>query len=121
MAAAESGAAMAANSINLVDENNAGSVFLALLEEIAHAAGADADEHLDEIGARNREERDICFAGNRAREQSLSCSRRANQQHALRNAPAELLEFLRILQEVDDFVQLFLGLVDSGHVLECGF
>ena len=41
--------------------------------------------------------------------------------HALGNAAAELLEFLRIFQEIDDFVEFFLGLVNSSDVFESGF
>ena len=55
--AAEAGAAMAADGVDLVDEHDAGRVLLALLEQVADARGADADEHLDEVGAADREER----------------------------------------------------------------
>src|SRR6185436_5080941 len=51
MTAAETGAAMTAHRIDLVDEDNAGRVLLALLEEIADARRAHADEHLDEVRA----------------------------------------------------------------------
>ena len=121
VSAAEAGAAMAAHSVDFIDEDDARRVFLALLEQIADAACAHADEHLDEIRTRDREERHIRFARNRAREQCLAGSRRPDQQHAFRNAPAEFLEFLRVLQEIDDFVELFLGFIDSGDVLECRF
>ena len=40
VAAAEAGAAMAADGVNLVDEDDAGRVLLALLEQVAHAADA---------------------------------------------------------------------------------
>jgi hypothetical protein len=40
----------------------------------------------------------------------------ADQQHAARDAAAQLLEFLRVLQEVDQFLDFFLGLVAAGHV-----
>ena len=118
VAAAEAGAAMAADRVDLVDEHDAGRVLLALLEEVAHARRADADEHLDEVRAADREERHVRFAGDRAREQRLAGSRRAHQQHALGNASAELLELLRLLEELDDFLQLLLRLVDAGDVLE---
>ena len=49
--AAEARAAVTADGVDLVDEDDAGRVLLALLEEVAHAAGADADEHLDEVRA----------------------------------------------------------------------
>ncbi len=51
-------------------------------------------------------------------EQRLAGARRADQQQAARNASAELLEFLRVLQEVDDLLDLFLGLVAAGDVGE---
>src|SRR5271167_2755912 len=109
---------MPADCVNFVNEDDARRVLLALLEEIADAARADADEHLDEVRTRDREEGNVGFAGNRARQQSLARARRPDEQHALRNASAEFLEFLRIFQEVYDFVELFLGFVDSGNVLE---
>ena len=51
VAAAESGAAMAADHVDLVHEDDARRRLLRLLEEVADARGADADEHLDEVGA----------------------------------------------------------------------
>ena len=118
VAAAEAGAAMAADGVDLVDEDDAGRVLLGLLEHVAHARGADADEHLDEVGAGNGEERHVGFARDRARDQRLAGAGRADQQHAARDAPAEPLEFARIAQEFDDLLQVLLGLVDAGDVLE---
>ncbi len=48
--AAEAGAAVAADGVDLVDEDDGRRVLLRLLEQVAHAARADADEHLDEVG-----------------------------------------------------------------------
>ena len=118
VAAAEAGAAMAADRVDLVDEDDAGRVLLALLEHVAHAAGADADEHLDEVGAGDREERHVRLAGDGAGEQRLAGARRADQQHALRDLAAEALELLRVAQELDDLLELLLGLVDAGDVVE---
>jgi len=42
------GAAFAADGVDLVDEDDARRDALGLVEQIAHAAGADADEHFDE-------------------------------------------------------------------------
>jgi hypothetical protein len=116
--AAEPGAAMAADGVDLVDEDDAGRVLLALLEQVAHARGADADEHLDEVGAADREERHVGLAGHGAGQQGLAGARRAHQQHALRDAAAQLLELLRLLQELDDLLELVLRLVHAGDVLE---
>ena len=118
VAAAESGAALAADRVDLVDEDDARRVALRLVEEIAHAAGADADEHLDELGAGDAEERHPGLAGDRPREQRLAGARRSDQQHAARDARAERGELLRILEELDDLDQLFLGLFDAGDVGE---
>src|SRR5438094_133883 len=43
---------------------------------------------------------------------------RSDEKHALRDLAAELLELLRILQEIDDLPQLFLCFIDTGHVLK---
>ena len=118
VAAAEARAAMPADGVDLVDEDDAGRILLGLLEHVAHARGADADEHLDEVGAGDGEERHVGLAGDGAREQRLAGAGRADQQRAARNAAAKPLELLRIAQELDDLLQVGLGLVDAGHVLE---
>ena len=92
--AAQAGAAVAADRVDFVDEDDAGRVRLALLEEIAHAARADADEHLDEVGARHLEERTSGFTGDGAGEQRLARSRRTDEQRTLRQTTAEPGKFL---------------------------
>ena len=118
IAAAEAGAAMTADRVDLVDEDDAGRVLLALLEHVAHPARADADEHLDEIRAGDREERHVRLAGDGAGQQGLAGARRPDQQHALRDLAAEPLKLLRILQVLDDLLELLLRLVDAGNILE---
>src|SRR5207302_2038874 len=58
VAAAETGTALAADGVDLVHEDDAGAVLLGLVEEVADAARADADEHLHELGAADAEEGD---------------------------------------------------------------
>ena len=118
IAAAETGAAMAADRVDFVDEDDAGRVLLGLLEHVTDAAGADADEHLDEVRTRDREERHVGFAGDRARDQRLAGAGRADQQHAARNPSAQPLILAGIAQELDDLLQVLLGFVDAGDVLE---
>ena len=79
---------------------------------------ADADEHLDKIRARNREEGNVGFARDCARQQRLAGSRRPHQQHAAWNAPAQTLEFSGIAQEFDNLLEILLRFVDARHVLE---
>src|SRR5205814_4954176 len=57
-------AAMTTDRVNFVDENDARRGFLALLKHIADPAGADADKHLDEIGAADREKWNVGLPSN---------------------------------------------------------
>ena len=107
-----------AERVELVDEDDAGRLGFGLLKQIADAGGADADEHLHELGSAQAEKRHVRLAGHRAREQRLAGARRADQQHALRNPAAEIGVFLRVLEELDDLLQLVLRFVDAGHVGE---
>ena len=118
VAAAEAGAAMAADRVDLVHEDDARRRLLRLLEQVAHARSADADEHLDEVRAGDREERHARLARDRAREERLTGAGRPVEQHALGDACAERLELLRVLEELLDLVQLLDSLVRAGDVLE---
>ena len=118
VAAAQARAALAADRVDFVDEHDAGRVLLRLLEHVAHARRADADEHLDEVGAGDREERHLGLAGDRLGEQRLAGARDADHQHAARDAAAELLELGRVAQELDQLGDFFLGLVAAGDVGE---
>src|SRR3954453_5176182 len=116
--AAQAGAAMAADRVDLVHEDDAGRALLGLVEQVAHARGADADEHLDEVRAGDREERHAGLAGDRAGEQRLAGARGPVEQDALRDPRPERLELLRVLQELLDLVQLLDRLVDARDVAE---
>src|SRR5258708_39311369 len=107
---------MTAYCVDLIDEHDAGRILLALLEQIAHAARSNAYEHLDEVRSGNRKEGNAGFAGDRPGEQSLARSRRADQQNALRNAPAQFLKLSRLAQEFDNLLQLFLGFLNAGDI-----
>src|SRR3954463_3354233 len=116
--AAQAGAAVAPDGVDLVHEDDAGRVLLGLLEEVAHTRGADADEHLDEVRAGDREEGHTRLTGDRAGQQRLAGARRAVEQDALGDPRAERLELLGVLQELLDLVELLDRLVDAGHVAE---
>ena len=116
--AAETGATLAADRVDLVDEDDARGVALGLVEEVAHAARADADEHLDELRAGDAEERHAGLTRDGASHQGLAGAGRPDEQHAARDARAERVELLGELQELHDFLELGLGLVDAGHVGE---
>ncbi len=112
---------MPSHCIDFVDEDNARSILLALLKQIAYPARAHTHKHLHEVRTRDREERNVRLTRHRSRQQSLARSRRSNQQHALGNASTELLKLLRLAQELDNLAQLFLGLFYSGNVFKSNF
>ena len=93
-------------------------MLLGLVEHVPDTGRTDADEHLDEIGTRDREERHLGLAGDRPRQQRLAGARRADHEHALGNLAAEPLELARVLEEIDDFDDLLLGLLDTRNVSE---
>ena len=116
--AAEPGPASPTHRIDLVNEEDAGRVLLALRKEVANARGTDAHEHLYEVGSGHREERHIGFARNRARQQRLACARAAHQKYSLGNAATETRELFRVLKKGDNFFDLLARFLDAGDVLE---
>ena len=118
VAAADADSPRAANRIDLVDEHDARRALLRLLEHVAHAGCAHADEHFNEVRSRYREERHVRFAGDRAREQGFPGSRRPDEQGSLWYLGADPREQVGVSQEFDDFLELLLRLVDARDVGE---
>ena len=118
IATTEARAAMTADRVDFVDENDAGAVLLGLLEHVANPAGTDADEHFYEVRTRDVEKWHTGFTGHSTAQQGLTRTRGANHQGTLGNLAAQALEFLRIFQEVDDLGQFILGFIDPGHVIK---
>ena len=113
-------ATLAADGVDLIDEDDGRSVLLGLVEQVAHTGGAKAHEHLHEVGAGHGVERHAGLACDGARQQRLTGAWRAVQQHAARNAGAQSLVTGRVLEEVLDFLDLLHGSVFAGHVGELG-
>src|SRR5205807_9466036 len=90
-----------------------------LLEQITRAGGTDADDRLDELRRRHREERRTCLARDRAREQRLTGPRRPAEEDAARDPSPQAPVFPRVAEEVDDLGQLELGLVDTRDIRKC--
>ena len=118
MAPAEPGAAVAADGVDLVDEDDGRGARLGLLEQVADPGGADPDEHLDEVRTRDREEGHARLTGDRPGEQRLAGAGRAEQEYAFGDLGAHLLELRRALEELLDLLQLFDRLVDARDVVE---
>ena len=118
MTTAHAVTAMATDGIDFINEDQARSVFLALLEHVTDAAGAHANEHFHEIRSADTEEWHVSLASNGLGQERFSGPRRADHEHALGDFAAEALEFLGILEKLDDLPDFFLGLITTGHVLE---
>ena len=118
VAAAQAGAAVAADRIDLVDEHDGRRGRLRLLEEVAHAAGADADEHLDEVRAGDREERHARLTRDGPGEQRLAGARRAVSSTPLGIFAPIAWKRSRGLEELLDLLQLLDRLVAAGDVGE---
>ena len=81
----DSSASLAANSINLIDKDQARAVLFGTLEEVANAAGTNANKHLHELRTGEREKGNTGFTSNRFCKQGLARARRANQKHTFGN------------------------------------
>ena len=115
---AKARATAAADSVDFVDEDDAGGVLLGLVEHVADARRTNTDKHFDKVRTRNGEEGNARLTGNRARQQGLSRTRRTNQQRTLRNLAAKTAEFVRVFQEFDNFLQFFARFIDAGDIVK---
>ncbi len=106
------------DGVDLVDEHDGGRDLARLGEQLPDPARADAHDHLDELRGRGREERHPRLPRDRPRQQRLARAGRAREQHSPGHPGAHLPVGVRVLQEVDDIVELALDLVDARHVLE---
>ena len=118
MAAAEAAASLPADGVDLVDEDDGGGRLLGLFKQIAHSARADADVELHKVGAGDGQKLHARFARDGLGKQGLAGARRADEQHALRDARAHGGIGLGVLEEIDDLGQLLLLLVAAGDVVE---
>src|SRR5581483_7264329 len=85
------------------------------------AAGADADEHLDEVRAADAEERGVGLAGDGLGEEGLAGAGGADHEDAYGDAAAEFLEFLGIFEEINQLGDFLAGFLDAGDVFESDF
>ena len=94
VAATHAGATLAADRVDLVDEDDCFAHALGLLEEVTDAAGADTDKHLHEVGAGDAEKADARFAGDGSGEQGLAGAGRTHEEDSLGHARPNLVETL---------------------------
>ena len=116
--AAHAGVAGLADGVDFVDKDDGRGHFAGLLEQVPDAGRAHAHEHLHKAGAGDGEERHVGFTGHGLGQQRFTGAGRTHQQRALGQLGADFGVLLGVVEEVDDLLQRFLGLVLSGHILE---
>ena len=116
VSAAETCASVTSDRVDLVDEDDGGRHLFGLIEQVAHAARADADVELHEVGAGDRQELHVSLACDGLGQKGLAGARRADQQNALRHLCAETVVAGGIAEEFNDLLELGLFLLCAGNV-----
>src|SRR3989338_3988053 len=93
MPAAQTCPAVAAHGVDLIDEDDGRGILFSLFKQVAHAAGADTDKHLDEFTAANIKEGHSRLAGDGFGHERLAGSRRSEEKHAFGGLGAPTEEF----------------------------
>ena len=118
MAAAEAGTTLTTNRIDFINEDDARSSCLRLLEHVTYTARTDTDKHLNKVRTRNGIERNICLTGDCLCKQRFAGARMTAQQNSLRNPRTHPLVFGRRFQISDDLLHLCLFLIAARHIAE---
>ena len=116
--ATETSTTLTTHGIDFVDEQNTRSVLLAGFKQVTHAGCTHANEHFHEVRTRHAKERHSCFTCDSAGEERLTRTRRTNEECPLRDASTELVVLLRVLQKFNEFLQVLLGFVATGNIVE---
>ena len=93
-----------ADGIDLIDKDDTRCFLVCLLEQVTHLCSSHADEHLDELGAGNGEERNICLSGYCLCKQRFTGSRRADKQCSFRHFCTNFFIFFWIMQEINNLL-----------------
>mmetsp|Transcript_14900 Transcript_14900/g.21069 ORF Transcript_14900/g.21069 Transcript_14900/m.21069 type:complete len:257 (-) Transcript_14900:853-1623(-) len=90
------------NSINLINEDNAGSILLCLSEDITDTGSTNTNKHLNEFRTRDGDERDSSLTGNSLGKKGLTGTRRSIEDHTTRNTTPVLGVGLGLLEEINN-------------------
>ena len=118
VSARKAGATLTTDSVDLIDEDDAGGILLGLAKNVTHAGCANADEHFDELRSGDRDEGDASLAGHGLGEKSLSSSGGTVKDDTAGDAAAVGGVHLRLLKEVNDFGKLEFGAVASCDIVK---
>ncbi len=119
MSAAHTGAAASGNRIDLVDKHDTRRILLRLFKQVADTGRAHAYKHLHKIGTGDREKRHARLSRHRFGQQGLSGSRRSHKDDSFGDPRAKAGIFLRIAEEINHLLQVFLLFLKTRHILKC--
>src|ERR1041385_3060082 len=111
-------AALASESVNLVDKDDAGRKLPALREQVSHTSSAQPSELLLKTRTRGGQKCDAGFLRRGSRQQRLAGSRRTVEQGAARNTATETTDPLRIAQKLNRLRKLRTRFVNPSHILK---
>jgi len=89
-----------------------------LTEQVADTSGTLTNENFVELRTGSMEERNFGLTGDGTGQQSFACARGSNQEHTLWKFTAQIRELLGTLKELDDLLQLLLGLVTALNIVK---
>ena len=112
-------ATVTANGVDFVDKDDTRRILFRLFEHVTHTRCTHTHEHFNKVRPRNGKEWHTRLTRNRARKECFTRTRRTNKQSTLWNFTAQAAKFLGVAQEFNDFFQLFFGLINTRHVIEC--
>ena len=118
MSPSQSGSALSAYGINLIDEDNTGCGLFRFCKQVTHTAGTYPDKHFYKLRSRDVEERGVCLAGNGASEKSFTGSGRPHQQNTFRDLCSDIRKLFWMLQKVDEFRDFFFYLFCTGNIFK---
>src|SRR3989344_9368832 len=105
MRAAQASAALTAHCVYFIYKNQTGSGFFGFLEKISHATGADTHKHFHKLRTGDMKKWHLGFTGYGPGQQGLAGAGRAQEQDSSGYLSSQRQVFLRLLEEVHDFLE----------------
>ena len=121
MTTADTGAALAADSVDFINKHDTGRIFLRLFKEVTDTRRANTDEHFHKIRTADAKERHTGFTGNGFGKKGFPGTGVTVKENAFGNFRAQSVVARSVLQKIDDFRQLFLNFIHTGHIPEGHF
>ncbi len=116
MPTAKTGAAMTAHGVDLVDEDDAGRLFLGLVKHVANPRRAHTNEHFHKVGAGDGKERHLGLTGDRLGQQGFTRSWLTDHQNTTRNPPTQLLKLARIAEKLNQLLHVFFRFINARNI-----